>query len=278
MIVEESPARSILTRTGGFLYGFSHSLNPYRGCSFGNSLCGRYCYAPAVVFAKEWGGHLIAKTNAAELYRREIVRERRRGPVRIFMSSVTDPYVPQEKRLRITRGVLEAMVDAPPSLLALQTHSPGPLRDLDLLRKLPCVVQITVETDQESLAGFPPHAFSPHVRLDALRQVREAGIEAVGVVAPLMPLADPVAFAHALDRSCSRVIVDHYLVGDGSREGARTKRRGAPAILAANGYERWTRIEVLEEVAAVFRRVLGPERVGVSREGFNAGAPAPSES
>jgi len=270
VIVEEAEARSILTRTGGFLFGFSHSLNPYRGCSFGNSLCGTYCYAPAVVFAKEWGAHLIAKTNAADLYRREIERERRRGPVRIFMSSVTDPYVPQEKRLRITRAVLEAMADAPPSLLALQTHSPGPLRDLDLLRRIPCVVQITVETDQGALPGFPPHAFSPKVRLDALREIKDAGLEAVGVVAPLMPLDDPVAFAHALDRSCSRVIVDHYLVGDGSREGARTKRRGAPKLLVAAGYERWTRIEVLEEIADVFRRVLGPERVGVSKEGFNA--------
>ena len=100
--------------------------------------------------------------------------------------------------------------------------------------------------------------------------IKEAGIEAVGVVAPLMPLADPVAFARELDRCCSRVILDHYLIGDGSREGARTKRRGAPALLVANGYERWTRLEVLEEVAAVFRDVLGPQRVGVSKEGFNA--------
>jgi len=269
VIVEEAEARSILTRTGGFLFGFSHSLNPYRGCSFGNALCGQYCYAPAVVFAKNWGGELIAKTNAAELYRREIERERRRGPVRIFMSSVTDPYVPQEKRLRITRAVLEAMVEAPPEFLALQTHTPGPLRDLDLLREIPCAVQITVETDRDSLPGFPPHAYSPAARLDALRTIKDAGLEAVGVVAPLMPLDDPVAFAQQLDRSCSRVIVDHYLIGDGSREGTRTKRRGAPDLLIEHGFEKWTRLEVLEEVADVFRSVLGPERVGVSKEGFN---------
>ena len=65
----------------------------------------------------------------------------------------------------------------------------------------------------------------------ALREIKDAGLEAVGVVAPLMPLENPVAFAQALDRSCSRVIVDHYLIGDGSREGARTKRRGAPDLL-----------------------------------------------
>ena len=263
-------ARSILTRTGGFLSGFSHSLNPYRGCSFGRSLCGAYCYAPAVMFMKEWGAELGAKVNAADLYRKQIERERRRGPVRIFMSSVTDPYVPQEKRLRITRALLEAMVEQPPDFLALQTHTPGPLRDIDLLRALPCAVQITVETDRESIPGLPPHAYSPALRLDALRTLREAGLDAVGVVAPLMPLDDPEQFARDLDRCCSRVIIDHYLVGDGSREGARTKRRGLPRILIAQGFERWTRIEALHEFVETCRAVLGPERVGVSAEGFSA--------
>jgi len=262
-------ARSILTRTGGFLAGFSHTLNPYRGCSYGRSLCGAYCYAPAVMFATDWGGELDPKPNAADLYRKHIARERRRGPVRIFMSSVTDPYVPQEKRLRITRAVLEAMVEQPPKFLALQTHTPGPLRDLDLLRVLPCAVQITVETDRTEIPGLPPHAFAPAIRLEALRTLRDAGIDAVGVVAPLMPLDDPEQFARDLDRCCSRVIVDHYLIGDGSREGARTKRRGLPEILITNGFERWTRIEVMDEFVAICRKVLGPERVGVSAAGFS---------
>ena len=265
-------AKGILTRTGGFLAGFTHTLNPYRGCSYGKSLCGVYCYAPAVVFAKEWGGPADPKDNAAELYRREIVRERRRGPVRIFMASVTDPYVPQEKRLRITRGILEAMVDDPPDHLVLQTHTPHPLRDLDLLRQLPCAVQITVETDRASIPGLPPHAFAPAARLAALRRCKQEGLDAVGVVAPLLPLDDPEAFAAALSESCTRVILDHYLIGDGSRGGARTKRRGLPALLEAAGFFAWTRLEALESFAATCRRVLGPRRVGVSKEGF---APTP---
>jgi hypothetical protein len=43
MQVASVEARSILTPTGGFLLGFSHTLNPYRGCSFGGALCGVYC-------------------------------------------------------------------------------------------------------------------------------------------------------------------------------------------------------------------------------------------
>ena len=274
--LREVECRSILTRTGGFLSAFSHSLNPYRGCSFGRTLCGVACYAPMVLFSRQqdWGGSLEAKVNAPEAYRRDIRRERRRGPVRIFCASVTDPYVPQERRLRITRRLLEAMVEEPPDGLVLQTHTPGPLRDLDLLSRLEgeLTVQISVETDRESIPGMPPHSFAPRVRLDALRTLKRAGLNAVGVVAPLLPLADPVGFAHSLDEACTSVIVDHYLVGDGSPGGARTRRRGLPERLVAAGFERWTRLEVLDETAELFRRVLGPERVGVSAYGFNRAA------
>ena len=158
----------------------------------------------------------------------------------------------------------------PPDQLVLQTHTPFPLRDLDLLAALPCCVHISVETDRDSIPGLPPHAFSPRERLAALRTLKESGLDAVGVVAPLLPIEDPEAFARALDEACTRVIVDHYLVGDGSKHGARTKRRGLPERLIEHGFERWTTLEVLHETAAVFARVLGPERVGVSREGFNA--------
>ncbi|MGQ0613650.1 MAG: radical SAM protein [Planctomycetaceae bacterium] len=273
MELREIASRSILTRTGGFLSGFTHTLNPYRGCSFGKSLCGAACYAPALLRGSSapWGSFLEVKTDAAEAYRRDLPRERRRGPVRIFCSSVTDPYVPQERRYRVTRALLEAMVADPPDRLALQTHTPGPLRDLDLLCALRCdlSVQISVETDAEAIPGLPPHATSPQERLVALRTLREAGLRAVGVVAPLLPLKEPRAFAQALDWACDFVIVDHYLVGDGSKGGARTQRRGFPDLLIAAGYERWTRSEALEETAALFREVLGEARVGVSAAGFN---------
>jgi DNA repair photolyase len=219
---------------------------------------------------RAWGSYLGVKTNAAEVYARDLARERRRGPVRIFFSSVTDPYVPQEKRYGVTRALLEAMVQDPPDELVLQTHAPGTLRDLDLLAELPCTVQISVETDYERLPGLPPHAHPPAQRLEALETIKGHGLKAVGVVAPLLPLRDAGAFARDLDRCCTSVIVDHYLVGDGSKDGARTKRRGLPDILVREGFERWTRLEALHETVETFRAVLGPDRVGVSAEGFNA--------
>src|SRR5262245_44664389 len=135
-------ARTILNRTGGFLHGFTHTLNPYAGCTLGGSLCGMPDYAPEILGGfgerRPWGSWLEVKANAPDLYDRDFDRVRAGADpaLRIFMSSVTDPWLPQERRHRITRGLLERMRHRPPDLLALQTHTPNPLWDLELLEDL----------------------------------------------------------------------------------------------------------------------------------------------
>ncbi len=283
MRIEPADARSILTPTGGWLTGFTHSLNPYRGCAYGGAACGVYCYAPETRFSADrrdqWGSYLRPKLQAAEHYRAEAARVRRRGgALRIFMSSVTDPYVPQEARLGVTRAILEAMLAEPPDLLVLQTHTPGPRRDARVLaalqEKARLVVQITVETDLERVPGLPPHAASVAERLAALQQLRQAGLPTVAVAAPLLPLRDPERFVARLGAAADGVIFDHWLVGDGSPGGARTRRRRAhaerplPDALAAAGLGEWNTIERFEEIVALARDRLGAARVGVSCEGF----------
>ncbi len=283
MRVREITVSSILTPTGGFLASYSHSLNPYRGCAYGSSLCGAACYAPEVRFGSSpglWGTYLDVKVNAADVYPRDLERQRRRCErIAVFMASVTDPYVPQERRYRITRRLLEAMVQAPPDGLVLQTHTPNVLWDLETLLALHArtrvVVQISVETDREQIPGFPRHAYTVEARLDALGALRARGLRTVAVVAPLMPLADPDGFASRLGAVADSVILDHYLVGDGSPDGARTRRRKAhlddtvPNLLVAAGFAEWTRLEKFREIVARFRAVLGAGRVGVSADGFN---------
>jgi DNA repair photolyase len=283
MHVASAPARSILTPTGGFLLGFTHTLNPYRGCSFGGALCGVYCYASETRYGKDrgepWGGYLFAKSDAAALYRAEAAKLRAAGaPLRIFMASVTDPYVPQEARLGLTRSILEAMALAPPDLLVLQTHTPGPLRDIDLLRRIAehgrVVVQLTVETDRDRLPGLPPHATPLARRIEALGALRAAGLPTVAVVSPLLPLADEARFAAVLGERADAVILDHYLLGDGSPGGVRTQRRRAhakrtlPQVLVEEGLGEWATLERFWRVVEVFRLVIGSERVGVSQDGF----------
>ncbi|RMG09558.1 MAG: radical SAM protein [Planctomycetota bacterium] len=272
--------RGILTPTGGYLArGFTHTLNPYLGCSFAGGLCGRFCYAqhnPFVVRGRPWGLYAAkGAVRAPYLAERGRAARPRRGPprpVRIYMSSSTDPYLPQERELRRTREALEAMLEHPPDALVLQTRSPLALRDLPLLAELAArcrfLLSVTVETDLDPVPGLPPHATPIAARLELLAAFREEGLRTQAAVAPLLPLGDPWAFARRLGEVCERVVLDHYLLGDGS-EGRRTARTDFPALLEAAGYGAWCTLEPYGRFAATLREVLGAERVLLGCEGFN---------
>jgi len=279
------PCHTILNPTGGFLgEGFTHTVNLYRGCALGQTLCGMYCYAqwnPYHVQGRTWGRFLDIKEGTAQAYCAQYDRLKRPKsgdpkPIRIFMSSVTEPYPPQERTLRHTRLLLRTMVERPPDLLVIQSHTPLVVDDLALLQQLQqhceVQVQITVETDKQAWpVPLPKHAYPVPSRIQALRTLRAAGLHTVAAVSPLLPLDDPAQFADDLERACHRVILDHYLLGDGSQEGQRTKHTALPRLLHDTGYGTWTTLEKFREIVEVFRSVFGDAgRVGVSRDGFNA--------
>jgi DNA repair photolyase len=275
--------KTILTATtAGFLaLGFTHTINVYVGCTFAGALCGLFCYAQhwrCNTGGRPWGLY-GAKRHIVEPYRKQYDRIKlpRRGaprPLRIYMSSVTDPYVPQEKALGLTRRLLGEMLDRTPDVLVIQTHSPLVLRDLDLIRALSprCElwVSLTVETDMDPMPGLPPHAPPPARRIEVLKAFRDAGVRTQATISPILPIAGVEAFARRLDAACDRVIVDHYLIGDGSKRGWRTKRTNFPKLLEEAGFGEWTKLEKMKEVQAVLAGILGPSRVLESREGFNA--------
>lgn len=106
--------KTILNKGTGFLSGYTHSLNPYTGCSFGCS----YCYVrqmPVSLFREgEWGSWVDVKNGAAKVLKKELHRAKAKGPVTIFMSSSTDPYQPIEHKEKVTRSLLEVMLEDPP--------------------------------------------------------------------------------------------------------------------------------------------------------------------
>ncbi|MFN8612811.1 MAG: hypothetical protein U0931_35060 [Vulcanimicrobiota bacterium] len=263
-------ARSILTRCTGYLRPVcTHSLNPYIGCSLGKSLCGVACYVQHNRFltrGRPWGSFLEGKTNAAQLYLAEISRERRRGPVSIFMSSSTDPFPPQEKSSGITRSILEAMRAAPPDLLIVQTHSALVADYAGLLGELPARVHISIESDREFLPGLPKPASSVARRIEAGRVLRQAGIETVACLSPLIPLHQPEAFFSRLSHAFTAVIVDHFVGGDGTPGGTRTRATAFPAAME-QVEPGSSRLEYREEVVNWARRYFSG-RVGVGSEGF----------
>jgi DNA repair photolyase len=271
--------RSILTRTGGYLASIaSHTLQPYKGCAFGKSLCGVGCYvqhAGHLTQGRPWGSFLEIRTNAADAYRQAYARERNwaqraLGRFVVFLSSATEPFPPQEDRERVTQGVLQAMCDLPPDGLILQTHSHRVAQCLDLLRELQARtdlrVHISIETDRERLPGLPRHASSVEDRFQAARILKGAGLNVVITVAPLLPIDRPDAFFARIAREASAVVLDHYVGGDGTPGGSRTLRTPLPAAMAAVD-PRSLSPEYLREMARVALQHL-PGRVGLHRDGF----------
>ncbi|MDJ0867275.1 MAG: radical SAM protein [Myxococcota bacterium] len=263
----------ILTPTGGYLSAFTHTLQPYAGCQFSCV----YCYVREMTVQRAnpyrlpWSHWISPKRNAPERLRREGERGRLRD-ARIFCASVTDPYTPLERRLRLTRGCLEVMSAHPPAFLVMQTRSPLIERDADLLARLPtAIASLTVTTDDEGVRRLlEPDSPSIGLRIETLARLRRAGVRTQAAVSPLLP-GDPGRLARALEPVVERVVVDDFFAGDGA--GGRRSRTALERLRAA-GHAAWAEPGYAEAALEAFRAVLGAERVGFSAQGFAAGSGA----
>ena len=199
---EERPARqtqyfrdfskTIITRNNSPDVGFECSLNPYRGCEHGCI----YCYArPTHEYLGFSAGldfetKIMVKPDAPELLTAEL-QSQRWNPQVIVLSGVTDPYQPFEKRLQITRGCLEVLAKFR-NPVAIITKNRLVTRDLDLLTSLASwggtAVNISVTSLDPNLQRvLEPRTTPPAARLDAISQLRSAGIPVGVMVAPIIP-------------------------------------------------------------------------------------------
>ena len=140
-----------------------------------------------------WGEALIIKENAPELLdgaarsRARIGRE-----MRIFMSPVTDPYQPIERKLRLTRRCLEVFARYDDlDLLLIQTRAPAVVDDLDLIAALPYAwLGMTIETDRHDLPYGPTKSHIER-RLEAVKRAVEwRGVSVQIAVSPCLPYSD----------------------------------------------------------------------------------------
>jgi len=271
--------RRILTRTSGFLETVSsHSLQPYRGCALGSSQCGVGCYVQHnrwITRGEEWGSFVETRANAAAAYRAEYEGERswarrRFGRFGIFLSSSTEPFQPIERKEGITCAVLEAMIEAPPDYLILQTHSHHVADYLDLYPALTARTalrfHISIESDIERLPGLPPPASSVERRIAAAAALKAAGLRVVITVSPLFPMLDPDAFFKRLAAVADAIVIDHFIAGDGTVEGTRTLRTGLPVAMCQVD-PRSTTLAYRDSIVEIARRSF-PGQVGVNIDGF----------
>jgi len=266
----EKRPKTMLTPTGGFLSGYSHTLNPYGGCAFACA----YCYVrrmPVALFRGEpWGEWVDAKRFDPDAFRRELARAKRKGPTTIFMSSATDPYQPAEYRHRLSRELLGLLAENPPAFLLVQTRSPLVTRDIDLLRSFPperLRVSVTVETDRDDMRkAFAPASPPIAARLRALRALRDAGIATQAAVAPLLPCTPD--FPALLAETTGRVTLDTFTLGDGAG-GRRSASLGMRERLEALDLADWYAPDKIEEVRGMFAAHFSGNALFLSQEGFS---------
>ncbi len=234
--MEQINARSIFSPATGFIQrgGFDWTCNPYVGCSFGCS----YCYAMFLPQNRrpreDWGKWFQAKSNAVELAHKQAPKVAGQA---VYLSSVTDPYLPAERNLGLTRGILEALLPYQPRLL-VQTRGPLVVRDLDLLRQFRAVrVNMSIPTDSEDVRrAFEPKAPPLERRWQALAEVKAAGVATGVCVTPMLPLANPEAFAQQMVAFAADVVVVQHFHDSGGGFGADTGAT-ARALLTER---RWT--------------------------------------
>lgn len=163
-----------------------NALNLYRGCTHGCIYCDSRstCYQMNHKFED-----IEVKENAIELL--EDALKRKRKKCMIGMGSMTDPYIPEELKLKHTRKALE-VASKYGFGITLITKSNRVLRDLDLLKeinqKTKCVVQMTLTTyDEELCKKIEPNVSTTKERFEALLTLRDAGISTVVWLTPLLP-------------------------------------------------------------------------------------------
>src|ERR1700733_6134310 len=184
--------RSIIARNKSPDISFDQSINPYRGCEHGCI----YCFArPSHAYlglspGVDFESRLFAKPNAAELLAKELSAP---GyvPKVIAMGTNTDPYQPLEKKMRITRSILEVLRDFRHPV-AIVTKSPLILRDIDILSDMAKMglakAALSVTTLDRKLARMmEARAGTPTRRLQAIQRLRDAGVPAGGMFGPAIP-------------------------------------------------------------------------------------------
>ena len=190
-------SRTIIAHNTSPDLGFDRSINPYRGCEHGCV----YCFArPTHAFlglspGQDFESRIFTKPEAPKLLR-EVLGKKSYQPRLIAMGTNTDPYQPVERRLEITRSVLEVLWEHRHPV-GIVTKSDLVTRDLDVLGAMAAeglaFVALSVTTLDRGLAQkLEPRAATPAKRLAAIEALAQAGVPAGVMVAPVIPaLTDP---------------------------------------------------------------------------------------
>jgi DNA repair photolyase len=184
--------REIIAHNDSPDVGFSASINPYRGCEHGCIYCFARPFHEYLGFSAgvDFETKIMVKEHAPELLRAELMKKSYRPEV-IFVSGVTDPYQPIERKLRITRRCLEVLAEFR-NPVGIITKNHLVTRDIDVLQELAThraiSVNISITTlDNELQRIMEPRTSIPKLRLAAVEKLAAAGVPVGIMVAPIVP-------------------------------------------------------------------------------------------
>lgn len=202
ILIRDIETKNIMTKSTLPVGGYS--VNPYVGCTHG---C-KYCYAS---FMKRFTGHTEPWGTFLDVKHWPIIKnpQKYKGQ-RVVIGSVTDGYLPQEAQFRNTRKLLEQLKNSGAELL-ICTKSDLVLRDLDLLKEMGKVtVSWSINTLEEAFQSDMDNAVSVERRLDAMKQVYDAGIRTVCFISPVFPgITDFEAIFHRVKEQCDLVWLEN---------------------------------------------------------------------
>lgn len=202
--VQVDATRKVITRNDSPDISFDRSINPYRGCEHGCV----YCFArPTHAYlglspGLDFESKLFMKPDAPALLERELATPGY-TPRTIAIGTNTDPYQPIEKQYEIMRRILEVLERAGHPV-GIVTKSALVTRDIDILSRMAkrnlAKVAISVTTLDGKLARtMEPRASTPAKRLEALRQLSDAGIPTAAMIAPVIPAINDADIERILD-------------------------------------------------------------------------------
>ena len=218
---------------------------------------------------KHWGQFTTFKSNAPDLLRHQLQPHQV-----VYCSPLVDPYQPAEETVEMMPRLLAEVSANPPHVFVIQTRGTLILRDLaqlaEISRRTTLRVSFSITTNREEIRKlYEPHCAPIAQRLQAIRRLREAGIETFVTLAPLLP-CDPEALAAiALEASDQNIVGDPLHVRAVKPRGATT-RPAAVAISERHEFSAWLDPEFQAEVAARIGRVVSQSgrRFQTGPEGF----------
>lgn len=201
-LIRETAVKSVITKSN--LPVCEYSVNPYVGCTHG---C-RYCYAS---FMKRFTGHQEPWGNFLDIKMWPEIRNPEKYAGReLFISSVTDPYLPQEEQYGRTHALLEQLKGSG-ARISISTKSDLILRDLDLIRTFPQArVSWSINTLDESFREDMGNAVSIERRLAAMEIFHRAGIRTTCFVSPIFPgITDVKAIIRRVKGQCNLIWLEN---------------------------------------------------------------------